>query len=174
MATHPSVLPWRRIPWTEEPDRLQSMGSQNCPQLKWVSTHSYREHSFSDHSNRSKGEKRLKWKKQHQHGVRFCSLLLHLEERNATEVWKLPSSLPSNCALQLRRMVPTYEEVCPHTPQQLLCRGARTSFWKQVGPNGILLFSASPFEEKDFEFELYCVLSSSLFFCFSTYFINKQ
>ena len=27
MATHPSILAWI-IPWTEEPDRLQSMGSQ--------------------------------------------------------------------------------------------------------------------------------------------------
>ena len=27
MATHSSVLAWR-IPWTEEPRRLQSMGSQ--------------------------------------------------------------------------------------------------------------------------------------------------
>ena len=27
MATHSIVLAWR-IPWTEEPDRLQSMGSQ--------------------------------------------------------------------------------------------------------------------------------------------------
>ena len=27
MATHPSVLAWR-IPWTEEPGRLQSMGLQ--------------------------------------------------------------------------------------------------------------------------------------------------
>ena len=27
MATHSSVLAWE-IPWTEEPDRLQSMGSQ--------------------------------------------------------------------------------------------------------------------------------------------------
>ena len=28
MATHSSVLAWR-IPWTEEPDELQSMGLQN-------------------------------------------------------------------------------------------------------------------------------------------------
>ena len=28
MATHSSVLAWR-IPWTGEPDRLQSMGSQS-------------------------------------------------------------------------------------------------------------------------------------------------
>ena len=27
MATHSSILAWR-IPWTEEPDRLQPMGSQ--------------------------------------------------------------------------------------------------------------------------------------------------
>ena len=27
MATHSSILAWR-IPWTEEPDRLRSMGSQ--------------------------------------------------------------------------------------------------------------------------------------------------
>ena len=27
MATHSSILAWR-IPWSEEPDRLQSMGSQ--------------------------------------------------------------------------------------------------------------------------------------------------
>ena len=29
MATHSSILAWE-IPWTEEPGRLQSMGSQNC------------------------------------------------------------------------------------------------------------------------------------------------
>ena len=27
MATHSNILAWR-IPWTEEPDRLQSLGSQ--------------------------------------------------------------------------------------------------------------------------------------------------
>ena len=27
MATHSSILAWR-IPWTEEPDRLESMGSE--------------------------------------------------------------------------------------------------------------------------------------------------
>ena len=27
MTTHPNILAWR-IPWTEEPGRLQSMGSQ--------------------------------------------------------------------------------------------------------------------------------------------------
>ena len=30
MATHSSILAWE-IPWTEEPGRLQSMGSQSQP-----------------------------------------------------------------------------------------------------------------------------------------------
>ena len=33
MAAHSSVLAWR-IPWTEEPGGLQSMGSQSPTQLK--------------------------------------------------------------------------------------------------------------------------------------------
>ena len=33
MATHSSVLAWR-IPWTEKPGRLQSIGSQSQTQLK--------------------------------------------------------------------------------------------------------------------------------------------
>ena len=33
MATHFSILAWR-IPWTEEPDGLQSMGSKSRTQLK--------------------------------------------------------------------------------------------------------------------------------------------
>ena len=32
MATHSSILTWR-IPWTEEPGRLQSIGSQSWTQL---------------------------------------------------------------------------------------------------------------------------------------------
>ena len=32
MATHSSVLPWE-IPWTEEPGRMQSMGSQSQTDL---------------------------------------------------------------------------------------------------------------------------------------------
>ena len=37
-ATHPSILAWR-IPWTEEPGGLQSMGLQSRTRLKWLSTH---------------------------------------------------------------------------------------------------------------------------------------
>ena len=32
IATHSSILAWR-IPWTDEPGRLQSMGSQSQTQL---------------------------------------------------------------------------------------------------------------------------------------------
>ena len=33
IATHSSILPWR-IPWTEEPSGLQSMGSQRVGMTK--------------------------------------------------------------------------------------------------------------------------------------------
>ena len=33
MATHSSILAWR-IPWTEEPGRIQSIGSKSWTQLK--------------------------------------------------------------------------------------------------------------------------------------------
>ena len=36
MATHSSILAWR-IPWTEEPEQLKSMGSQSRTRLKWLS-----------------------------------------------------------------------------------------------------------------------------------------
>ena len=35
MATRSSILAWK-IPWTEEPYRLQSMGSQRVGQQGWV------------------------------------------------------------------------------------------------------------------------------------------
>ena len=39
MATHSSILDWR-IPWTEEPGGLQSMGLQSRTWLKWLSSSS--------------------------------------------------------------------------------------------------------------------------------------
>ena len=38
MAIHSRILAWR-IPWTEEPSRLQSIGLQNQTQLKLLSIH---------------------------------------------------------------------------------------------------------------------------------------
>ena len=35
MATHSSMLAWR-IPWTEEPGRLQSMGMQRAGHESWT------------------------------------------------------------------------------------------------------------------------------------------
>ena len=40
-STHFSILAWR-IPWTEEPDVLQSIGSQSRAQLKQLSMHACR------------------------------------------------------------------------------------------------------------------------------------
>ena len=45
MATHSNILAWR-IPWTEEPGRLQSMGSQRVGH-NWE-TNTYRACTFSD------------------------------------------------------------------------------------------------------------------------------
>ena len=39
METHSSILVWR-IPWTEEPGRLQSTGSQSQTRLKRLSSSS--------------------------------------------------------------------------------------------------------------------------------------
>ena len=38
MATHSSILAWK-IPWTEEPGRLQSMGSKELDTTDHVCTH---------------------------------------------------------------------------------------------------------------------------------------
>ena len=40
MAAHSSILAWR-IPWTEEPGGLWSMGSQSPTRLKRLSTHTH-------------------------------------------------------------------------------------------------------------------------------------
>ena len=41
MATHSSILAWR-IPWTEEPGRLQSVGLQSQTRLKQLSMHTWK------------------------------------------------------------------------------------------------------------------------------------
>ena len=40
MATHSSILAWR-IPWTEEPGELKTMGSHRVTQLNWLSKHAH-------------------------------------------------------------------------------------------------------------------------------------
>ena len=47
-ATHSSILAWE-IPWTEEPGRLQSMGSRRIGHNDWTTTHNW----FSDLSSHS-------------------------------------------------------------------------------------------------------------------------
>ena len=46
MATHCSILAWR-IPWTEEPGGLQSMGSQRAGH-DWATKHSTAQHCYSN------------------------------------------------------------------------------------------------------------------------------
>ena len=47
MATHSSILAWK-IPWTGEPDVLQSMGLQkSCKQLSMCTAHGDNSYIFS-------------------------------------------------------------------------------------------------------------------------------
>ena len=56
MATHSSILAWR-IPWTEEPGRLQSMGLQRVGH-NWAHTHIsfYKDVSWDSDRNCVKSE----------------------------------------------------------------------------------------------------------------------
>ena len=45
MATYSSTLAWR-IPWTEEPSGLQTMGSQSWTQLRLIDTYIHLVHVF--------------------------------------------------------------------------------------------------------------------------------
>ena len=56
MATHPSILAWR-IPWTEEPDGLQFMGSQKSLTRLRDSNNTKVIHKYSGH----RGETLGKW-----------------------------------------------------------------------------------------------------------------
>ena len=52
MATHSSILPWR-IPWTEEPRGLQSMGSQRVRHDRATNTPTTIEDTDQEQPNRS-------------------------------------------------------------------------------------------------------------------------
>ena len=45
MSTHSSILTWR-IPWTEEPGGLQSMGLQSQSRLKRLSMHAWMHYTY--------------------------------------------------------------------------------------------------------------------------------
>ena len=50
MATHSSILAWTRIPWTEEPGGLQSIGSQRI-EHNWVTGDTYETNLFLVYSS---------------------------------------------------------------------------------------------------------------------------
>ena len=52
LATHSIILAWK-IPWTEEPGRLQSMGSQSQTRLSWHTLSTARRPSLNWHSKPS-------------------------------------------------------------------------------------------------------------------------
>ena len=69
MATHSSILAWR-IPWTEEPRGLQSIGCKTLTQQKWLST--------STRANNQ--EKEIRYLSQKRRGkILFSDCILHFE-----------------------------------------------------------------------------------------------
>ena len=79
MATHSSTLAWR-IPWTEEPNKLQSMGSQRVGQDFATNFHftSFLRKTISHHSNPSLYQTHLCQKAEFDH---FYKDLKHLLKR---------------------------------------------------------------------------------------------
>ena len=76
MATHSSILAWK-IPRTEEPGRLQSMGSQKS----WTQLSDY----TIAHSNSRYSETRVGW------FVELCDSLWNLERQSVELVgWRIP------------------------------------------------------------------------------------
>ena len=63
MATHSSILAWK-IPWTEEPDRLQSIGSQSVGHdwLTSLSLSTYLKDSTTEKHSHCWQEKEWRWK----------------------------------------------------------------------------------------------------------------
>ena len=78
MATHPSVLAWR-IPWTEEPDGLQSMGSQRVG-------HDWATHTHT-HTHRLCGQKGVVF--DNSHSFKHKKTVIKREEGKETGLWVL-------------------------------------------------------------------------------------
>ena len=64
MATHSSTLAWR-IPWTEEPGRLQSVGSKKSDTTEWLHIHFQRENHAGEEYNREYVSVLVQFKKFH-------------------------------------------------------------------------------------------------------------
>ena len=76
MATHASVLAWR-IPWTEEPDRLQSMGSQRVGH-DWVT--------------KQQPLPSIMWQRRFQCGWGVDSILLTPKPHSLQGLWNMEAS----------------------------------------------------------------------------------
>ena len=55
MATHSSILAWK-IPWTEEPGGLQSIGSKRVIHIWATNTHMYTRHRGGDDREQDVGD----------------------------------------------------------------------------------------------------------------------
>ena len=110
MATHSSILAWR-IPWTVEPDRLESVGSQELDTTEWLTLSLSSQHPLTSfhwmttwsQSSKEKKKKRLFL------GHPLCSIITPEEEKSVCRHGQLFLPLcPCSC--------------CPNPPVSPLLR----------------------------------------------------
>ena len=93
MATHSSILAWE-IPWTEEPGRLQSMGSQKS--WTWLSTqHTHKIKSRYNHRNKTKRMTALHFVWTRVVGEMYAHLSYHFHMLISVS-WILPTCKPAH------------------------------------------------------------------------------
>ena len=114
MATHSSILAWR-IPWTEEPGRLQSMGSQRV-RHNWVVFSITRFFSFLYHCSYP-----------HPHHIQSLNKSCWLFLLNIFPVWPHPSLL----------LYPSYSHYVPPTPDPVYSIHRSQEVWEKMN-SGIL------------------------------------
>ena len=136
MATYSSILAWK-IPWTEEPQGLQSMGSQRVPRNDWAHSHTHRLWLYYPFSLLGEGT-----------GYNFCPintvLPLHLSiilchltvKQNATfRVWGASVRL-----IRQNLHLPPEGMPVKRNPTTLSCTGCEC--WREPWREGVVPFSS--------------------------------
>ena len=142
MASHFSILAWR-IPWTEEPEQLQSIGSQRVG-CDWV-----RHFHFRISGKISSHAFKFKWEVQIREGRGAIS----------SRLWKIKESCESNCSLLL-----SWPLCCHyHTFYSSICWKSQTLVLLFV-LNGQLSYKNILKEEKKAFYIYLYICSSSIFY----------
>ena len=128
MATHSNILAWR-IPWTEEPGRLQSKGSQRVG-LKWLSTHTP-----------YKGAEKQCRKERASHHGRQSSTVTLVYRNFPVEMFALPSTPSSDSPLNCN---PPHKDSGIHSLSKLQIFEAILDRKTGLGSVGLVWVHSSP------------------------------